>query len=1123
MNAPQNSASGLTLVGAGAGSGKTHRLTGVVTDSLDPRCTHPIAPGGLLAVTYTRKAAAELQARIRRSLVAAQAHEQAQELPLAYVGTVHAVCLRLLEEFALDAGLSPLVGVIAGDATRALRQALEWGLEPDAKTRLETLASQLEIRLDPRTKRCDWLGPVEDIMTLARSNRIAPGALRAMGERSAYRLLDLMGAPEPDADALDSALAAALDEAQRALESVDDGQKNTQGVRATIQAAREGARRGTLAWSRWIGLSKLAPGKAARCAVAPLIDVAARVDRHPRLQAQIHDFTRAVYHAAAAGLDAYESWKQRRRLVDFVDMVDLALRLVAVPEVRRELAERLELVVVDEFQDTSPVQLALFTELHQLSGSSTWVGDRKQCIFEYAGADPTLMDAVAQWVSSSGGQTGVLLDNWRSRPELVEFCSQLFSVALKVHGYAREEVAMTPQRPAPAALAGLPPLGLWWLQTKSQEGDAEAIAEGIVRLLQTPEATPVVDRLTQLARSLRPADVAVLVATNAEGERITTALARRGVRAGIARAGLLDTPEGSLVEAALACVADVRDSRSRALVDALTGFAGASPDRWLEALITEHTQQREARERGEAFEPREPSEAQARLRALRADIELLAPSETLERVLVALDLPSLCARWPDPEQRLANIDALRALAARYEARCAEQHEAASSAGLLRFFAEAKQKVLLRDEELATDDQHVSAEIHGVTIATYHKSKGLEWPVVILGSLDREERRDAFTVLPESDRVGFDPTDPLGGRWIRYYPWPYGSQRTTALAQRVAASPEGEAVREREARERTRLLYVGFTRARDHLILAVRLGRNGPKSAWLDELCDAEERPLLSLPAGTDHASPAIGMRGTDGVSRRVAARVWPLGTRVDTDEKPSILFAQLEARWFVPGERAPGDPARYSIAPSRASLDWPGLELGEVGDALSTGPRLELGSKSPKDWSSVGDVLHAFLAADLPALTPQRRLEVARRLLGASQLLGLLEPHTLLRAGDQLRRWVDSQWPGATWHRELPVCGVIRSAGGQRRIEGTIDLLLELEHGVVLIDHKSYPGARSTWRDKAQEFVPQLAAYAEVLRMVGQTVLSQWISFTVAGGVVQVRDRPRVFQTAAAAHGGGVT
>src|SRR5207245_11109542 len=107
-------------------------------------------------------------------------------------------------------------------------------------------------------------------------------------------------------------------------------------------------------------------------------------------------------------------WKKHRRVVDFVDMVDRALRLTESPEVCAELSKRLKLSVVDEFQDTSPLQLALFVRLHQLAKRSTWVGDRKQCIFEYAGADSTLMETVTDWVRESGGTIQRLPNNWRS-------------------------------------------------------------------------------------------------------------------------------------------------------------------------------------------------------------------------------------------------------------------------------------------------------------------------------------------------------------------------------------------------------------------------------------------------------------------------------------------------------------------------------------------------------------------------------------------------------------------------------------------------------------------------------------------------------------------------------------
>src|SRR5690606_10457024 len=126
----------------------------------------------------------------------------------------------------------------------------------------------------------------------------------------------------------------------------------------------------------------------------------------------------------------------------------------------------------------------------------------------------------------------------------------------------------------------------------------------------------------------------------------------------------------------------------------------------------------------------------------------------------------------------------------------------------------------RDEERASDEQHVAMSKRSVVLSTYHKAKGLEWPVVVLGSLHQNKQRDVFGVAPESDRESFDAADPLGQRWIRYWPWPLGAQRASVLRQRAETSAVGRGVAKRDARERVRLLYVGFTRARDHLIVAV---------------------------------------------------------------------------------------------------------------------------------------------------------------------------------------------------------------------------------------------------------------------------------------------------------------
>lgn len=1062
------SAEGITIVSASAGSGKTYRLTEEVTAALDPKAKDRVALEGLVAVTFTTKAHAELGARIRRKLVEEGAYEEAMRLPLAYLGTVHGACLRLLQEFALDAGLSPNVDVVAESQSRLLRQALEAALSPEARRHLDALAARVELRYAPMTKRFDWLTPVADVMELARSNRISPSALPAMAERSATGLLALLPAPPArDAAALDAALEREMSRALALLAKKGDETKATSEAIRLIEDAEKRHRDGELRWSDWAKLAAVTPAKASADCVKGLNEAALEYERHPRLRSELHALTLAIFDAARVGLDAYQEWKARRRVVDYVDMLDRALDLVEHPRVRAELARRLELVVVDEFQDTSPIQLALFVRMHALAGRSVWVGDRKQCIFEYAGADPRLMDDVAAWVASSGGARDRLEKNWRSRSELVGLCNALFSAALARHGFSQDEVTVAPVR---GARSDLPPVGVWWLETTKNADDAHAIAEGVRRTLAAPEETPVTDRATNETRPVRPGDIAILVTTNQAAREVAGALHARGIRAAIARAGLLATPEGTLIDAALRWMLDDRDNLAAANLDALTGFGGASPDAWLEGLLR-------AADRPE-------DGWRAALGEVREELSVLSPAEALDRALDALDATHLAARWPDAAQRLANLDALRALAAGYEARAAQAREAATVAGLLRTFDDLREERLVRDEMLASDDQHVPADDGAVVVCTYHRAKGLEWPVVVLANLDKAERRGAFDVAPESEGQAFDPARPLEGRWIRYWPWPFGATKKVPLTEAASQSAIGKEVALREDKERARLLYVGFTRARDHLVLAVRAGKKGPKAQWLDALSDDQGAPLVTL-----------GDRVRVGKEHEVPARVLSLGA--DPPSRPRSRDGERppEPRWFVrPADAAPSR-APYWITPS--SAEGADVALGVV-EKLPTAILVDHGGYA---YDALGNAVHAFLAADTDGLAPDERLARAERLLVAANLAAHVRAESLVRAGDELRAWVERRFRDAVWHREIPVDAFV----GEQRVRGIIDLLLETAEGCVVIDHKTFPGTtEAAWRAKCAEFAPQLDAYADVLVRAGKPVLACWVHLPVGGGMVEV-------------------
>jgi hypothetical protein len=208
--------------------------------------------------------------------------------------------------------------------------------------------------------------------------------------------------------------------------------------------------------------------------------------------------------------------------------------------------------------------------------------------------------------------------------------------------------------------------------------------------------------------------------------------------------------------------------------------------------------------------------------------------------------------------------------------------------------------------------------------------------------------------------------------------------------------------------------------------------------------------------------------------------VWRLGPG---EETPARLAPRESAAWFArPTVKESADAAvarrPYRIAPSRAAVEWTeiaetlaGRMAGGFSAPESIGDRLPLGKTSGVSWNAVGDAVHAFLAADVPELTREARLSRAERLLAASEVVAVLRPESLLRAGDQLCAWVHAKWPGATWHREIPVTALVgretpvpsarpNAKAGERRVLGTIDLLLTTKDGAAIVDHKSYPGDR---------------------------------------------------------------
>jgi ATP-dependent helicase/nuclease subunit A len=1151
--------SAIEIISASAGSGKTTHLASVLERAIVERQARPDA---ILATTFTKKAAAELTERARTRLLAAGRVDDAQRLGAARIGTVNAVCGRIVSDFAFELGHSPDLRVLdERTAAVTLRQALSRVITAPERERLAELRQ--------RFWEFDWAELIERVVTLAHANRVDPASFARAAERSLAEFLPLFGtaAPVEDAGALDGALAAALERFVAEVDLEVDTTKKTRAEFETAQQMLGRLRRGApVRWKDWLNLANLDVGKKSRLVAAPVCIAAAAHDRHPRLHADARTAIELIFTIGARALAAYNDYKRAWGAIDFADQEVHALELLGLPAVQAQLRRDIDLVLVDEFQDTSPLQLAIFLKLADIAPRSVWVGDQKQAIFGFRGTDPALMDAAIATIVGTKDPT-TLAQSRRSRPELVRLTSRLFATAFDRQGIPASRVTLTPEPDVEPAGLG-PIVERWRWDADNQAQDRAALAIAVRDFLADPEAR-VRDRESAAPRRVRAGDVAVLCHTNATCAALARELAGLGVRAVLPRTKLLATAEAQLLLAGLRLFVDPRDTLAAVQLARLVTFP-ADGDAWLDAVLARDDEvdgtadrrgdlarapaasasSRPRRDGGQLAlpfvasgtpragapapsgassggvsglgrpgqrvsddpRPRAPRfadlELVQRIAAARAAMPYAGALTAFDAVARALDLRERCLEWGDAATRLANLDALRAHAAVYADICAAEGAGCTPAGLVAAFIE------LAADEL--DTQAILRDEDAVVISTWHSAKGLEWPVTVLFDGDFHDRTSALGIEVVSDRAAFDLADPLAGRWLRFWPVPYHPQQKKApFHQRLQETQVTAAIEEREARQALRLLYVGWTRARDRLVLAARKGRL--LVGALDHLRD-DAGPLLADPPVSKEPAPTT-VAASDEASGRPSVEdltvAWG-GASVCVRVRESTLSTSLSAPtveagvgYDAAGPRAHAAATVIASSAEDGSPDVAALAEGPLagaGDGRQGGPAEQIGERlvltGNPDMAHLGEALHRFFAADRPDFTTETRREIARGLLERWQVGFALEPDAVLRAADAFHSWVERRWPGAQWHREWPL--LHRLAGGTV-VRGTSDLVLAHDGAHVVIDHKSFPGSALQAVERAVGFSGQLRAYAAaVAAATGTSVSGCFIHLPVSGIVVPV-------------------
>ncbi|MEE4245924.1 MAG: UvrD-helicase domain-containing protein, partial [Kangiellaceae bacterium] len=395
----------LTIIPAGAGSGKTYTVQQRLGEWVEKQY---VDPERIVAVTFTEAAAAELRERIRAKLLESNRLNDALKLDQAYISTIHGFGLNILTEFAFEAGCSPKPRLLNEDEqTSLIKQALSLVSKTQAITRdLSSFGYTFDFNLGKGAEDL-FRDDVLSVITLLRSvgwqnkdesytNKSINWVKKHYGSSLKAETLtsELHRCVEELIKNYPHSLA---DEFGTSATSIKDFKTNFRDLRSAL--VKENISQD---WSLWQRLRNLRLSKRG-CPVPEeyeflaqrVMDAANQLPYHPGPLLHACNHIEILIEVAQDVLVFYSEAKRDAGLVDYTDMIAMAHSLLANNQkVLQTMVERIDCLVIDEFQDTNPLQFSLLWILKEAGIPTLVVGDLKQAIMGFQGADPRLSAAI---------------------------------------------------------------------------------------------------------------------------------------------------------------------------------------------------------------------------------------------------------------------------------------------------------------------------------------------------------------------------------------------------------------------------------------------------------------------------------------------------------------------------------------------------------------------------------------------------------------------------------------------------------------------------------------------------------------------------------------------------------
>jgi ATP-dependent helicase/nuclease subunit A len=1069
---------GTTLfVEAGAGAGKTTALVARIVNLV--RSDIPIT--AIAAITFTEKAAAELRSRTRRQLEAdtdTRCQAALDRLDHAPIGTLHSFARRILFEFPIEAGLPPGFTVL---------DELESGLQFEEQWS-ELLDDLLDVAEPPAGLIAGGRAFVElcefDGFGVDKGARRMADDFRANWDLVHDRVdLSDPGPLEFDVTGLE-ALAGRITSApipphDSQLDTVTDISSIVPGLASTSLRTRletiallddrfgswgerkrfPGAKNKWTAEFGPAGEDMLETLRADEVELGRLAhDLLERVKQHRRmlLGAIIGRF---VLDAAAGRASAGQ--------LEFHDLLVLARRLVTErPHVRRILHERYQRILLDEFQDTDPIQLEIavrlsadpddpaqvdtdhrsWRDLRPISGRLFIVGDPKQSIYRFRRAD------IAQYLRAAdqvGAEELRLTANFRSTRAVIDFANSVFGRLIDFEPDTQPAFSSLDACRSPELLdhGSVTVLGLDRhddLTASQRTGDVGAAdslrqreAGDVVAAVSTALADgwPVVDATTESLRPCRAGDICILLPTRISLPALEAELRAAGISYRAENSSVVyATTEVRELLLALRAADDPTDTLAlvEALRSPLYGCSDVELWQWKDQGGTWNLWA----EPPETLRDHPVAAALDHVRSVAERVRTVAVADLLAAVADERRLFDLALSGPDAR------DVWRRL--RYVIEQARAWADAGGHGVRRYLRWAR---LQASESRVADTILPEHDHDAVRIMTIHAAKGLEFPITVVAGLTTRPRRSVTNGV-----VWANDTWMLAGK----------GDDGVFVAHQPIDELMGDA-------ERRRLLYVACTRAVDHLV--VSLHRCAPTKANADY---SDWGPLTSaeLMWAAGAGDPASGVRSVDLELRAVPMRNeaesqldW-----ADADEwrhERDRVFAAASRRTGIAATRLSEELAGTD---GRHQVDDPGLDKRPVNVELPPWQRGRYGT-------SIGRAVHGVLQfCDLD--TGHDIDNLARAQCAAEGVIGLEQQVAALARSALAAPIVRTVVDGAEHWRELFVAAPI----GDRVLEGYVDLLVRTADGLVIVDYKTdqWSGPKQS-SERIGRYRLQLAAYGAAL------------------------------------------